>query len=80
MLFCQARARNESPVTTQPIQMDLGNVPTAQRSRRDHQPSSQVVQINPPQPKGTEIHTAVPMSFRESTTPIVKDQAQQYET
>jgi hypothetical protein len=23
--------------------MDLGNVPTAQRSRRDHQPSSQVV-------------------------------------
>ncbi|KAK9943034.1 hypothetical protein M0R45_008659 [Rubus argutus] len=36
---------------------------------------ARVVQINPPQSKGIEIHTAVPMSFKESTTTIVKDQA-----
>ena len=37
-----------------------------------------MVQINSPQPKEVEIHTDVPMSFRELPTPIVKDQAQQY--
>ncbi|KAK9950910.1 hypothetical protein M0R45_006376 [Rubus argutus] len=77
------RSCHESDGERTPTDEDVENeVATEAMTRREARAriAQMVVQINPPQPKGTEIHTVVPTSFRESTTPIVKDQAQQYES